>query len=196
MMIGVVLAAGKSERLLNKVLLPKRNGEPVIHSAIKFSKLHCDRTIVVTSGVVTEYVKHGLCMEVLEREPMGVTHALRSAYMSVTEYNPTWLVLFGDNVYSGYETLPTETGLASIRKVEGDQLDGWDGNKWVDRSELPVYKLAGWLYLTNNQFRTIGQADNLISGVNQAEVKSFITGVEWYDIGTPESYAAYLRGGK
>src|SRR5262245_2279447 len=137
-MIGIVLAAGASTRLPNKILLPQRNAEPVIESAIDFCQEHCDCTDVVHGGGIVEaYLRTlGDVYDVpvhltRQPEPAGVLDAIHWGVGDLLKAQ--YLITFADNIYCQEEEVPTEGRWASVRVAQrcgpsADQLDGWYGS--------------------------------------------------------------------
>lgn len=202
---GIVLAAGKSERLPNKVLLPSLSGRPVIDSAIEYCRTHADGYCVVhNGGPIASYLGSTACHArnrlIFQEEPRGVISSIQAGVKSLrlVMSDVKFLVTFGDNIYSIDEE--PRLGCASIRDgrklgPSSHQLDGWY-NGWVDREKGATWKFAGWLYLPIQQMQVVLSRDSLIQGMNAMNVTAFPCTSEWHDVGTPEAYEHYMRGGQ
>lgn len=194
---GLVLAAGESARLPNKVLLPIADGRIAVESAIEFCwRNGVSRVVVVMSPTsclapVLAMRRHNVLF-VVQSEPLGPVDAMRCAadfcYDEV-------LVTFGDNVYDLVETPVYSDGTrASVRKVpDVTNLDGWDDstNTWKCRSENFSHAFAGWV---TTHKRDLWGHCSFVDWLTRAKAEVYISaGYQWADIGTPESYLTYLK---
>lgn len=194
--LGVVLAAGNSTRLPHKCLLPDREGRPVMMQAIDFSFLFAEECAAVVQPVSAErdwISSQEYAGVILTARPTGLCTALTVALeIEASEY----LVTFGDNIYDGLSNNEVPVvGTASVRNIDNSELDGYDFGKWQYRETYPIHKLAGWICCYRKQLETIARATSLIGGMNAADIKPHYCdpSLEWWDIGTYDSYAAYLR---
>lgn len=195
MKLGVVLAAGEAKRLPNKALLPIENGQLAIESAINFCKASgCDEIVVVVDCnylVPLVLQKRGHCLRyTVQPRAVGVCDAINRA-AALLDPNGKMLVSFCDNIYREVETAwhnPRPT--ACIREAPNGHLDGWDGEKWVERNVKTKFKLAGWLRMP--YATAINFDGSLVDQLNEHRFKAEVSSVRWHDIGTVDSYRRYL----
>lgn len=199
MIHGVMLAAGGSTRLPNKALLPIKNGKPCIVSGLELLERSCQRVHVVTSppscipSVIEGMSEYGMLDSlgnydvVYQERALGVVDALRCLRFGLDDIV---VVTFCDNVFDDHEVVPLRPLLpyASVRKVEG-ALDGHDGERWVDRSSKPEWKLAGWFVLRQVHIDIGGTTS--VDFLNRIEAKPVAMPYEWHDIGTMDAYKEY-----
>lgn len=183
---GVLLAAGASTRMPNKLMLSTREGRPVVESGIRLlERSGCETITVVVSpdSLIPDLVK---CDTVVQPEPLGVCDAIK-----VANITGRTIIAFGDNVYPEDEVVPAWLApcAASIRFLPyRNQLDGWN-RTWVARDEYPAWKLAGW-YVVDRVIEELSSIEYL----NCLNAMPFITKADgWYDIGTEEAYQEYLK---
>lgn len=195
MRLGVVLAAGDSTRLPGKLLLPTRDGA-VTKSAVDFCRRSgcCSVTAIVRAigSPVWTYLARACGVESFVEQPvaLGVTHALSLVRVRADEV----LVTFADNVYG--DAIALEECGASVRAVvapNADQLDGWDGRKWVDRSQIPFLKFAGWWLASQEMLKAVARHTSLMGAFNELGVKPVQVDGPWWDIGTSEAFDYYWR---
>lgn len=192
-MLNVVLAAGKATRLPNKCLLPNKERDGlVIESAINCTTM--ETCIVVPPHGVFQRLLPDHLTYVTQTKPAGPWNAICLAAIHANALgHKSMLITFGDNIYPESErgTVPT-VGHATVRKVQSDQLDGYV-DKWVDRNEKPIWKLAGSIHLKVEAVQRC-EAKSLIDALNLMGIKRWQLGTQgWHDVGTVESYERYLN---
>lgn len=219
--IGVIPAAGLSTRLPDKIFMPIDENRIAIHSAIDFCvRNHCSSIHIVVNSFgivprVIEMTRHraGISdpvrlMYVVQREPKGVCDAL-------THVEPLhgveMLVAFPDNVYDKHEVLPEivvegqdTCSFASVRSQTvcapcNKELDLYCpyARKWMKRGHIPEHSdlcFAGWMLIRRLDWIALKGRDELVGWMNACKVEALQIGSDrmWYDIGTPDSYYAYL----
>lgn len=195
-MIGVLLAGGAATRLPNKPLLPMRDGRPVCLSGIEYLRRHAvDHIIVVTPpnsplvDVITSFVKNPDKIHfVYQQEPTGVGDAINLARDGVQVRS---MIVMADNIYPQEETFKVVSGVA-VRKVAAwkrPHLVRADGTSYLtrDASCVTPYSLTTPWVLGPGKLSSEGWP----SLVGHKQIVCAEEG--WWDIGTPELYAAYWR---
>jgi len=221
MSTGIILTAGKSTRLENKVLLPIKGGV-MFESALNFLRQHetIENIVVVQdrSRVVESYWKirseyyEGDCPEVefvVQPKPVGISDALNRAAILCSD---NAVITFGDN---RYPTLPDPHTMSIVKNGIPDyctyisydaqtklpELDRYEPNhlktcQWSERDNgVHKYYLAGFLGLKRS---TMEDMDGpLINFLNDQKIKGVKLSAqwtnEWMDLGTVPTYQTYLN---
>lgn len=215
--LGVVLAGGQATRLPNKPLLPIGNARLLIESAIDFAAEHCDQVVVVQPGnpaieyalrcVWRSYAGPGYNAEVVfatQHSPRGVPDAIRAGYEYAKGEWDRVLVTFCDNMYDDFSgpdgfTRDEKLSYASVVVIDDEnersQLDAYDDGQWCHRAspQRPdTPRFAGWLDLTVEAVQGL-QVEELMGWMNYHDVVGVVMPRGgWADLGTLDSYCAYL----
>lgn len=191
MVIGVVLAAGRASRLPNKPLLPAEGGI-VIESGIQMlMRSRVDRIICVVSPdsllpLVLKQRGHRLTYR-YQYTANGVLDALGCAR---TEGATRYLVTFCDNVFCSRENAVCDAGdYVAVRAGSSDSLDGWNGERWVERGEPMTHVLAGWYSIKACNLPAGG---SVLAWLNVIHAKPALCKGDWFDVGTQKGYTDYV----
>lgn len=210
--IGVMLAAGEATRLPYKALLPLRDGHCIaIESGLDLLYKTCARVVVVVRGDDSMiprilWLRRWKALEYCVQRGDGVVAALATArqhflHTGTDLSRSTAYVTFCDNVFTNGERLPEkiDRSCAAVRclpKPAMTHLDGWrDGAGWVRRDQQPELALAGWYALKGGSMPTHDYASmSSVQYLNAVAAQPHACDEErtWWDIGTVESYAAYM----
>lgn len=195
-MIGVLLAGGAATRLPNKPLLPMIDGRPVCLSGIDYLRRHgIDHIIVVTPpnsplvDVITAFVASPQDLHfVYQQEPTGVGDAINLARAGIDVRS---MIVMADNVYPREEKFECISGVA-VRKVAAwkrPHLVRANGETHLtrDASCKALYSLTTPWLIGPSKLSPEGWP----SLIGQKQIICKEEG--WWDIGTPELYAAYWR---
>jgi hypothetical protein len=198
-MIGILLAGGAATRLPNKPLLPTKHGcYPVCLSGLDYLKRHkVSHTIIVTPpnsplvDVITHFRPGQSYTFVYQAEPTGVGDALN---LAMKEIPIRAMVVMADNIYPENEEFPHGGGAGiAIRKVAAwkrPHLVGANGLTHLSRTAgeyCPFALTTPWVIGPGREFDKEGWPT--LRGQKQIEMEE----EGWWDIGTPELYAAYWR---
>ena len=185
-MTGILLTAGRAERMGNKTLLPQKNGKPIFMSAIEAFKRWGVNDVIIVYALRyqklamkealarQDYYKRPTNVSFLRRQPSGVVDAILACEDLVAEDEPI-VVLMGDNIYPD-ELLPKGLG-------------------WVTRESTNPYllKIEDCLVSTPWIFDRLDFEDQPVDLLLRKMSPIPLSGAGWYDIGTPETYEEYLR---
>lgn len=200
-MIGIVLAGGAATRLPNKILLPMRDGEPVIMSGIDYLYRHgCEeiRVVLPPNSPVVDIVETlrddsaGVAY-VYQAEATGVGDAIR---LACPEHEPAMIVM-GDNVYPENETFESPgMSCVAVRPVPAWRMPHLV--RWSDRMGAFTRGGAfGRMALTTPWVLGNGWQNEIAPGEAWRGLNRYrrveMPAQGWWDIGTPELYAAYWR---
>jgi len=195
-MIGILLAGGNATRLPNKVLLPQRDGRPVIFSGLDYLlRHHADpvHVVVPPSSVIVDviaahYPEANLNF-VYQPEASGVGDAINQVGA-----RGAVMIVMADNIYPPNETVPAAAPAAVVRRVPAWRLPhlvrlGADG--------LLTRTGPGRLALTSPWIIIVGGKPLSPEGWPDLNGARFIElpTAGWWDIGTHDTYAAYWRTG-
>jgi hypothetical protein len=189
---AVILAAGESTRLPNKLMLPRHDSGVVLEYALEYAAAHCDEVCLVANphdSPLWTYAQRWPVTRVAQTTPRGVVDAIRiGANWARTK---SILVLFGDNVYHLDEVPPPEGGHATVRYFPNrHDLDGWDG-QWVDRKADVDLRLAGSIMLDRDS--AVAMPDgSLVDALNAMRISPCQRDTNWQDLGTLSEYTRYL----
>jgi NDP-sugar pyrophosphorylase family protein len=185
----------------NKPLLPIRDGDIVIESAIRWLKEVNDIDDIVVVIDPTRIVQRVLHKRgwvdlkyVVQPEAYGVSDAIARAAPLVGDRA---VVAFGDNIYSPKEIIDSKTlrtPCASIRRIASNQLDYYAGERWCMRNDEAgtQMKLAGWLLLDREHMESGTVDESLVAMLNRIKATGIPFTHEWHDVGTVDSYTRYL----
>lgn len=192
-MIGIMLAGGLATRLPNKPLLPTKDGSPVCLSGLDYLKRHnVSHTVIVVppNSPLVDVIEHFRPGQkysyVYQPEAKGVGDAINLVKASVRA-----MIVVADNVYPEAEVV-NEVECVVIRRVPAwrrPHLVGADGQR-LDRggsSFMPFSLTTPWVVGPGKSWDPDGWPS--LAGIKQVEREAD----GWWDIGTPELYAAYWR---
>lgn len=198
-MIGILLAGGAATRHPNKVLLPTRHGIPVIMSGLGYLRRHDlrdIRVVVPTNSPIVDVVEafgfNDLNIEfVYQATPTGVGDAIMLANPS----SDACMVVMGDNIYPANEQFPDlTTSAVALREVPAwrrPHLVRWnEETSRFTREGYGRYSLTTpWIFteLAANDLPPEGWP--ALYGFERVQLDA----QGWWDIGTPDLYAAYWR---
>lgn len=197
-MIGVMLAGGLATRLPNKPLLPTKDGSPVCLSGLDYLKRHgVSHTVIVTPPNsplvdIIEYFRPGQKFTyVYQPEARGVGDALN---LALSGLQVRAMIVVADNIYPWDEKLDEVDECVVVRRVPAwrrphlVRADGAGRLSRGDNSQFMPYSLTTpWIVGPGKKFSDEGWTD--LRGLKQVERDH----EGWWDVGTPELYAAYWR---
>ena len=200
-MIGILLAGGAATRLPNKPLLPMRDLRPVCFSGMDYLLRHeVDHVAVVTppSSVIVDVIDkvYGDKIDldfIYQPEPTGVGDALNL----VNRDGQSSLIVMADNVYPQGELLPTDSSYcwAVVRQVPAwrmPHLVRLGKHNHLTRTGPGTHALSTPWFLTEDCNEPISSEGwDHFSGLTPV----IRPGDRWWDVGVPETYAAYWRNG-
>lgn len=210
MRLGVVLAGGDATRLPNKALLPLRNGLPMITSAIELCvRNSCTGAplIIVRPDSLVLSILHTWQYNVRyreQKEPRGLIDAIQVAtkiqrpggksYM-FREGDEEFLITFCDNYYDRNELIPITAkppcvAVRDVKEGHGKDLGTYRGKT-----------IAGWLLLDYASLQIVSDCCPQMKledwlGAMNAQPIEMSNSLEWWDLGTKETYQNYWRQGR
>lgn len=200
MRLGIVLAGGDATRLPNKALLPLRNGLPMITSAIELCvRNNCTGAplMIVRPDSLILSVLHTWQYNVCYREqiePRGLIDAIRIATRSCVP-GEEYLITFCDNYYDRNELIPATAkppcvAVRDVKEGHGKDLGTYRGKT-----------IAGWLLLDQSSLRTVSDCclnTKLEDWLETMDAQSIemSSNLEWWDLGTKETYQNYWVQGR
>lgn len=213
MTTGIILTAGKAERLDNKILLPIKEG-CMFESALQFLR-KCDvenivivqdkRRLVESYWKIRQEYYDGFCAPVqfvVQPEAEGVCDAITRAACLVDDWG---IVTFGDNWYGKWDPskLKFDDEFCTVvrHKNSHEDLDRYQPanhkTPWATRDKGTRHDeyLAGLIHLRR---RTMEEAcGSLCSFLNTKGIKGRnvpqTMNDSWMDLGSVEYYQTYLR---
>lgn len=201
-MKAIILAAGAASRMAYKALLPMKNLQPVIFSAINYANGYVreqDITVIVSPGPLQKIISASYpgVKFIVETEKLGVLGAI--AALPRGQY----MILCCDNIYPDDENLDLWTGVY-LRRVYGKKhgLIVWDEErKFYTREEIDsnVVLSTPWVFdsldivAAKEWIANGGSPDDVVGFFNEHKPPQTYIGPYgiWCDIGTPESYQEY-----
>lgn len=196
-MQGILLAGGLATRLPNKPLLPQRDGRPVCFSGLDYLLRHKANPIAVVvppSSVIVDVIAahypDAPINFIYQPEARGVGDAINLAATA----NDSMMIVSADNIYPADETItsPDEKGPhVIVRRVAAWRIPylvrvGPDG-KLTRTGPGKLALTSPWVIFPGHRFSLEGWPD--LEGSRLIE----LPGKDWWDIGTPDTYAAYWR---
>lgn len=182
---GVILAGGAATRLPNKPLLPRREGGCVIDSSVEYL-LHQgikDITVIVPpNSVITDYLmaRYDHLNFIEQPNATGVEDALNLT-------SGSRMICVADNIYPKEEPW-TEEGVV-VRPVPAWRARHLatllNGRYQRGRYESGLALTTPWMLPDMRFTNLLPQLQKLMVLEGRRE--------GWWDIGTPEAYAAYWR---
>jgi hypothetical protein len=208
-MIGILLAGGAATRLPNKPLLPQKNLKPVCFSGVDYLLRHkVDYIAVVIPpssvlvDVITSYYSDTRFVFVHQPEPSGVGDAI-----NLVQRSSLAMVVMADNIYPETEHVPmkmmTQSPSITVRSVPAwraahlVRVSEYGGVLTRSRPGRLALSTPWLLEPVNNHFSKeawedfsryykMGTTEKLFHQVE-------LPGKDWWDVGTPDTYAAYWR---
>lgn len=196
MLEGIILAAGASTRLANKVFMPIDQGRIVLESALGQVQ---KRTVVIAPGSLVPEILNMRNVDqdttyAMQTSPIGVVDAIACGMKGKRREQ---YVLFGDNVYGG-RLNPSPMGeFCSVvfMKDGAPELDWHDGCVWRERPCPTGHNaLAGYMCIEPQRFANLDTCRlTLVDFLNHIKMLPCrYDGEYWYDVGTYEGYMKYL----
>ena len=211
---GVVLAGGLATRLPNKPLLPLRNLRPAITSAIDLflrSNMKTeDIAIVIPEDspichVLNIMYENNDFVYIEQKQARGVPAAISLvAQELILSDAEKFIITYCDNVYDECEQIPkiiieslatlSHSVISILDDVKSKSLSKYIDGLWV-REARTANCIAGWLSITPKIARTaceFNTTEDLLNYHNGTPI--LMTDFGWWDIGTVNTYRAYLEG--
>lgn len=197
--IGVVLAGGAATRLPNKPLLPLRNGRPAVFSSIDLFRRSGigDIVVVVPPLSVIPNVVGSEVSYAIQREPLGVPHAVSVAIDRDLPGDTYVAVSCCDNVYSEKSQVVTSryaTVADNLPPYKAASLSGYECGKYKERVFSGTY-IAGWFCAEASAWLAARPNQRTVDWLNEQAIKPSVMNKDeqedWWDIGTQDTYLRY-----
>lgn len=200
-MNGILLAGGAATRLPNKPLLPQRDLQPVCFSGVSYLLRHKARyiTVVVPPGSaipdILEYNWPSVDFAfIYQGEATGVGDALN---LITPEHS---MIVMADNIYPVDETVPLDPQVTYtvMRHVPGWRIGHlvrtMSVNGYLTRNGPGFYALTTPWHVSQRfwiDLKPHGFMREAWQNFHHLGIEKKADG--WWDVGTPDTYAAYWR---
>jgi hypothetical protein len=198
-MIGVLLAGGAATRLPNKALLPMKDLRPVCFSGVDYLKRHNVNYIAVITppnsvivDILEDYYPAVNFAFNYQAEPTGVGDAINLVKCDKT----MGMIVMADNIYPPDEVIHESN--MSRPYVVIRQVPAWRLPHLVCVKTNGRFTRSGPGYAALSTPWVINVGEEMFASQEawpdlQGVARLTMPGGLWWDVGTPETYAAYWR---
>lgn len=179
-MHGVLLAAGAATRLNFKQMLVCPDGKPLILNSLQWLEKHCSTVtcVVQRDSVVATYLRKrnaALLYQSVGDVCTAIEVGCRGHGDNLIAFSDCW----------GYQFIaePPPIGTATVITGSREALDGWNGERWVDRQDGAQLHFCGAIRCPNLLFD-----GSLVDRMNKADLRPFTVDNRIIDCGTPKGY--------